>query len=100
MLHDALPRDGAGRILDGSEGLFVEAGGKVIAATNPDYAPGDTVDLDGIFCQLACGQSTSHLVSDGDKLYAVGCSHSAGYREYKRDGGYVNDLLAVIKVRI
>jgi len=30
----------------------------------------------------------------------VGCAHSAGYREYKRDGNYANDVLAVIKVRI
>ncbi|WP_300160794.1 chemotaxis protein CheW [Solidesulfovibrio sp.] len=100
MLNDALPRDGAGNILDGSEGMFVEAGGRIVASTNPEHEPGDTVDLAGVFCQLACGQSTSHLVSDGDRLYAVGCSHSAGYREYKRDGGYVNDLLSVIKVRI
>ena len=100
MLRDALPRDGAGDILDGSEGMFVEAGGRIVASTNPEHEPGDTVDLAGVFCQLACGQSTSHLVSDGDRLYAVGCSHSAGYREYKRDGGYVNDLLSVVKVRI
>ncbi|EHJ47767.1 hypothetical protein DFW101_1759 [Solidesulfovibrio carbinoliphilus subsp. oakridgensis] len=100
MLHDALPRDGGGNILDGSEGMFVDARGMVIASTNPDHAPGDTVDLAGVFCQLACGQATSHLVADGDRLYAVGCAHSAGYREYKRDGTYANDLLSVIKVRI
>ncbi|BCS53507.1 cache domain-containing protein [Geobacter sp. SVR] len=100
MLNDALPRDGMGHILDGSEGMFVEPNGKVIASTNPDIKPGDKVDLASIFCQLDSGQSTSHLVSESDKLYAVGCAHSAGYREYKRDGAYVNDLLAVIKVRI
>lgn len=100
MLRDALPRDGSGAILDGSQGLFVEPGGKIIAATNPDIVPGDSLELTGTFCQLSCGQSTSRLVADGDKLYAVGCAHSAGYREYKRDGGYVNDLLALIKVRI
>ena len=100
MLNDALPRDGSGNILEGSEGLFVEAGGRIVASTNPEHAPGDTIDLAGVFCQLACGQSTSHLVAEGDRLYAVGCSHSAGYREYKRDDGYVNDLLSIIKVRI
>jgi len=100
MLHDALPRDGLGNILEGSEGMFVETSGKVVASTNPDIAPGDDIDLAGIFCQLSCGQFTSHLLSEGDRLYAVGCSHSAGYREYKRDGAYVNDLLAIVKVRI
>ncbi len=100
ILSDALPRDSMGHILDGSEGMFMEPSGKVIASTNPDIKPGDKVDLASIFCQLDSGQSTSHLVSESDKLYAVGCSRSAGYREYKRDGAYVNDLLAVIKVRI
>jgi hypothetical protein len=27
-------------------------------------------------------------------------AHSAGYREFKRGDGYVNDLLGVVKVRI
>ena len=80
--------------------MFVEPGGKLIASTNPEHRPGETVDLADIFCQLACGQFTSHLVSEGDKLYAVGCAHASGYREYKRDGIYSNDVLGVIKVRI
>jgi len=100
MLQDALPRDGQGAILEGAEGMFVEPGGKLIASTNPEHRPGETVDLADIFCQLACGQFTSHLVSEGDKLYAVGCAHASGYREYKRDGIYSNDVLGVIKVRI
>lgn len=100
MLNDCLPRDGQGDILTGSEGMFVEPGGRIVASTNPEHAPGDVIDLAGIFCQLACGQITSHLVAEGDALYAVGCAHSAGYREFKRNDGYVNDLLGVIKVRI
>ena len=72
----------------------------MVASTNPAIVPGDRVDLAGIFCQLSCGQATSHLVAEEGRLYAVGCAHSAGYREYKRDGNYANDVLAVIKVRI
>jgi hypothetical protein len=100
MLRDCLPRDGQGDILDGSEGMFVEPGGRVVASTNPDIAPGDMVDVSQLFCQLACGQFTSHLAAEDDRLYAVGCAHCAGYREYKRDGVYVNDLLGIIRVRI
>jgi len=100
MLGDALPRDSQGAVLEDSEGLFVDATGQVVASTNPAIVPGDRVDLAGIFCQLACGQTTSHLVAEEGRLYAVGCAHSAGYREYKRDGNYANDVLAVIKVRI
>ncbi|HML55328.1 MAG TPA: chemotaxis protein CheW [Solidesulfovibrio magneticus] len=100
MLNDCLPRDGSGDILDGSEGMFVEPGGRIVASTNPEHAPGEMVDLAGVFCDLACGQLASHLTAEGDRLYAVGCAHACGYREYKRGDGYVNDLLAVIKVRI
>ncbi|MHC1791670.1 chemotaxis protein CheW [Solidesulfovibrio sp.] len=100
MLNDCLPRDGQGGILAGSEGMFVEPGGRIVASTNPEHAPGDVIDLAGLFCQLSCGQITAHLVAEGDKLYAVGCAHAAGYREFKRGDGYVNDLLGVVKVRI
>ena len=100
MLRDALPRDGQGAILEGSEGLFVDASGRVIASTNASIKPGDSVDLAGIFCQLSCGQATSHLVDEDGKLFAVGCAHSSGYREYKRDGIYTSDVLGIIKVRI
>ena len=40
------------------------------------------------------------LTYEGEQLYAVGCAHSAGYREFKRGDGYTNDLLGVIRVRI
>ena len=100
MLRDALPRDGQGNILEDCVGLFVDAAGHVIASTDPDRGPGTTVDLAGLSCQLVCGEASSHLVAEEGRLYAVGCAHSSGYREYKRDGVYTNDVLAVIKVRI
>ena len=100
MLTDCLPRDGQGGILEGSEGMFVEPSGRIVASTNPEHAPGDVIDLAGVFCQLSCGQLTAHLVAEGEQLYAVGCAHFAGYREFKRGDGYTNDLLGVIRVRI
>jgi len=100
MLADCLPRDGQGDVLEGSEGMFVEPSGRIVASTNPQHAPGDMIDLAGVFCQLSCGQLTAHLTAEGEALYAVGCAHSAGYREFKRGDGYVNDLLGIVRVRI
>ncbi len=100
MLRDSLPRNENGGILDGSEAMFVTLEGKVIAATNPDITPGDVIDLPDEFCKMCEGQATSDLQESDGKLFAVGCAHSTGYREYKRDGAYTNDLLAIIKVRI
>lgn len=100
MLRDCLPRDGQGEILEGSEGLFVEPGGRVVAATNPEIAPGDMLDLSRMFRHSGDGQFDAHLTAEDDRLYAVGCARSDGYREYKRDGVYENDLLGIIRVRI
>ncbi|MBI9110720.1 cache domain-containing protein [Maridesulfovibrio ferrireducens] len=100
MLNDALPRNSQGEILNGSEGMFVETSGKIISSTNPDHNPGQSISLPQEFRQLSSGQLTSYLLEENDKLFAVGCAHSAGYREYKKDDGYTNNLLSIIKVRI
>ncbi len=100
MLRDCLPRDGQGNIQEGSEGMFVEPRGRIIASTNPDHAPGGIVEIPGAFRELAGGRSDSRLVAEADGLYAAGCATSAGYREYKRDGVYANDVLAIVTVRI
>lgn len=100
MLNDVLPRDGQGEILDGAEGMFIEPGGKLISSTNPDHKPGTTINLAPEFKHLKEGESTVKLIEEDGKLYAVGCSHSAGYREYKRNGTYTNNVLGLIKVLI
>lgn len=100
MLKDTLPRDGNGEILKDSEGMFVELDGKIISSTNPNRKPGETINLPNEFKQLSSGQFISKLIEEDGKMFAVGCAHSDGYREYKRDGGYTNNLLSIIKVRI
>ncbi|WP_031483127.1 cache domain-containing protein [Maridesulfovibrio frigidus] len=100
MLNDALPHDGNGDVLEGSEGMFVGTDGKIVASTNPNHKPGDRIDIPTEFKQLSCGEFTSELVEEEDKLFAIGCAHSAGYREYKRGDGYTNNILSIVKVRI
>ena len=100
MLRDVLPQDGQGRIIEGAEGMFVEPGGKLISATNPELKPGETINLAPDFTQLNEGESTVKLVEEDGSLYAVGCAHSAGYREYKRDNSYKNDVLCVVRILI
>ncbi len=100
MLSDVLPRDGQGEILEGTEGMFVEPGGKLISSTNPERITGEMISLEPEFKQLGEGKSIVKLIEENGSLYAVGCAHSAGYREYKTDGTYTNNVLALIKVRI
>ncbi|WP_320176216.1 chemotaxis protein CheW [Maridesulfovibrio sp.] len=100
MLGDVLPKDGQGRIIEGAEGMFVEPGGKLISATNPARKPGEIINLDPDFTKLNEGESAVKLTEEDGSLYAVGCAHSAGYREYKRDGSYKNNVLCVVRVLI
>ncbi|NDV28712.1 chemotaxis protein CheW [Desulfovibrio sp. JC010] len=100
MLGDVLPQDGQGRIIEGAEGMFVEPGGKLISSTNPERDTGEIITLDPDFTQLSEGESAVKLIEEDGSLYAVGCAHSAGYREYKRDGSYKNDVLCMVRVLI
>ncbi|WP_432735677.1 cache domain-containing protein [Maridesulfovibrio sp. FT414] len=100
MLNDVLPRDSNGQIMEGAEGMFVEPGGKIISTTSPDRRVGESIQLDSDFRNLKEGESTVKLVEEDGNLFAVGCAHSEGYREYKRDKHYVNDVLCILRVRI
>lgn len=100
MLTDVLPQDEQGRIIEGAEGLFVEPDGKLISATNPKRTPGEIINLDPDFTQLNGGKSCVKLIEENGALYAAGCAHSAGYREYKREDSYKNDVLCLVRVPI
>lgn len=99
MLNDVLPRDSHGNIVN-SEGFFVEPDGKVISSTSTRYKAGDKMKIDKEFLELGNGESCVKLIETDEGLYAVGCAKSAGYREYKTDGVYDNDVLSIVRVQI
>lgn len=100
MLNDMLPKDCAGAVLTGAAGFFVEAGGVVVASSAPSLTPGETCQLPAEWLALEQGECASRLESIDGVLYAVGCACSRGYREYKRDGRYANDVLCVMRLPI
>ena len=71
-----------------------------MAASEEHMRPGETCQLQPQWFALGQGECTSQLDSVDGVLYAVGCSRSRGYREYKRDGRYVNDVLCVVRLPI
>ena len=93
MLNDILPRDG-GVIRAGSSALFTTDTGLVIASTSPEHATGETFWHDIDRAQLHNDGSTASAVSVGGNLFLVGAAVSEGYREYKRQDGYENTLIA------
>lgn len=100
MLGDTLPKNGDGAVITGAASFFAEAGGILVAASEAHMHPGENCQLQPQWMALGQGECTSQLESVDGVLYAVGCARSRGYREYKRDGRYVNDVLCVVRLPI
>jgi hypothetical protein len=98
MLQDTLPKDDSGEVLAGCFGLFVDAEGMVISAS--EGAPlhvGDHLPLaEHHLFELEPGESESQILAYADQQYIVGVAASKGYREYKTTGDYCNDVRAAI----
>ena len=54
---------------------------------------GEILQLDSKFFCLKNGTGASEIIEFEDSYYAVGAKVSAGYREYKVDDGYRNDIV-------
>ena len=100
MLADALPRDENGSIQAGSQALFVDREKRIIATTTPDWHVGDVLPVEEGLLALAGGEQASSVIDLDGRRYLAGRALSQGYREYKRDGGYTNDVAAMILIEI
>lgn len=76
MLQETLPKDAQGVVRKGAAGLFVDAGGTVIASSLPDLPPGAAYRLHKEWLTLDEGESRSYLESQAGVLYAMGCARS------------------------
>ncbi len=100
MLNDVLPRDENKQVVEGSLGFFVDRGGKIIASTSQEFAPGDILPLPKSLYLGEKGARNSSVVELKGRSYTVGRQVSEGYREYKRSDGYVNDVICLIMIPI
>lgn len=97
MLEDALPIDAAGNVLPGAQLVFVDGAGHVLSSTSDAQVVGARLTLpipqkDPASTRLLCWDETR---------FAVGSSHSQGYREYKGPGdAYRNPVEAICIVPI
>ena len=78
--------------------LFCDTSRKIIASNNPKLPTLSTLDLPESYFQA--GSSFQDFITYHDKPYLVTIVPSKGYREYKREDGYKNDLFAVSFVEI
>ncbi|BEV16988.1 chemotaxis protein CheW [Herbaspirillum sp. DW155] len=94
MLTGALPEQ------PGAFAAYTDRQGKVIASTHKDYPPGSTLLPGAKASAAANGSSTADIRIHDDTYMVVGYTTSSGYREYKNDGQYTNDVIACVFVPI
>lgn len=113
VLHEGTVVGGIGIVFDGelqfrnmleeslktkenSFALFVDRKGTILASTHPDLKMGAKWDYMQQ-CNLSERENTfSALVSYDNAYYTMGCTRSAGYREYKTSDNYRSEIYAVV----
>lgn len=89
MLQDSFPA--------GKKGFscFLDRKGTVIATTHPTMQPMDHMELEEAILRYNDRQSTHRFLTYEGKKYLVGIALSYGYREYKLQDNYKNDILSL-----
>ena len=90
ILNDILPSD------INSFALFANKDKSIISSTKDDLIIGSLIQIKDEFFNLKNGESHSGIVELNNKYYAVGSKCSFGYREYKINDGYKNDVISLI----
>ncbi|PKM35769.1 MAG: hypothetical protein CVV06_14510 [Gammaproteobacteria bacterium HGW-Gammaproteobacteria-10] len=97
MLDEILPRDEAGKLLEGCFAFFTDRNKMVIASANhPSLGAGDSLAIDDRFFAMRTGQKGSEVIQYNGVQYVLGMAVSKGYREYKTVDGYSNDVFAFV----
>ncbi|WP_417582805.1 hypothetical protein [Nitrincola sp.] len=97
ILNDVLPRE-HDVIKAGSKALFTTDKGVVIASSSAEHAIGEVFWPDIDLAQLHKEGSTATAVRLDGTGYLIGAAKSEGYREYKRQDGYANTIIAWVLI--
>jgi hypothetical protein len=98
MLTDILPKDENNQIIPGCFGVFADRNKTIISSSNLKYAIGTKLQLDTTLFQYETGKRASTIVEMDSRSYAMGLQVSNGYREFKQEDGYINDVICMIFV--
>lgn len=101
ILEDILPKNQAGGVRANCFSVFTDKQKKVISSSSADFKAGDIFDIDAAFFALQAGESSSKITTFKQRHYAVGCSKSSGYREYKSEtDAYQQEVFAFVLLDI
>lgn len=92
MLDDVLNTSPAGRL-----GVYVDRSGLVISASaNAPWQAGEQLDLPGEILTHERGSQGAGIYMLDQQEHVIGFAVSKGYREYKTEDGYRNDVIALM----
>lgn len=89
MLNDSFP------ISKNGFSIFVDRKGTIISTTHPHLRPSERIDLDDEILRYNDQKASHRFTTYDGKKYLVGIALSKGYREYKLQDNYKNDLLSL-----
>ncbi|WP_052501494.1 cache domain-containing protein [Thiomicrospira microaerophila] len=95
MLKDSEPHFTLEAIQQGSFSLYVNTQGVVISSTQPDMKPGRVIQLPNRLRQFKPGDAGSLNWTLDQKAYLVGFYMTDGYREYKTQDGYQDEVISL-----
>jgi len=75
--------------------FLIDNNQKIISSTHPVLKPLDMLDIDEIYLKNSSIHATYDYIEFDSKNYVMGCAKSNGYREYKNEDNYTNDIYAL-----
>ncbi len=100
MLIDTLPKDANGDIVENYTALFCTPDKTIIASSSPEFIVGAKLEIDTTFFNVRNAKHFADIIAYKHHYYAASAYASKGYREYKVDDAYTNDVIAIILVQI
>lgn len=89
ILNDSFPSTQTGY------NLIIERSGRIISSTSPTHQVMEKIALDEEILRFNSKEATHRFILLEGKKYLVGIAQSLGYREYKCQDNYKNDLLSL-----
>ena len=101
ILNDVIPKDLDGHAQKNCFAVYIDASKKILFSNSERFKMGDVLAVEPELLAIEKGQSFSKISLLGEYYYAIGCSKSAGYREFKGEHDrYQQQVYALVLMEI
>lgn len=101
ILEDFLPKNKDGSIVEGCFSFFIDHQHRIISASDNDFGiqPGKDISQTQLQQSLMTEKQSVFETKIQESRYIVARATSKGYREYKIEDGYVNDIQCFVLIK-